>query len=302
MTLLSVVVTVVDAGAALERCLVALEQQSDAPPFEVLVPWDPTVAEVERLSARFAAFRFVPMGRIWTGRSATSAAGRHELIDRRRAEGLASASGDLIALLEDRGVPRRDWVRELLAEHERLPHAVIGGPVELARSGRLAWAAYACDFGRYQPPLAPGPRSYVTDVNVSYERRALESTRELWRVRYQETTVHWTLARAGETLYLSDRFVVDEMRDDLTFGALLEERFAAGRFFAATRARISSRSRRLLHALLSPLLPLLLLWRYLVERRGAGRRRPPVGTAGLFALLAVASSLGELVGEITGED
>jgi len=302
MSLLSVVVTVVDAGAALERCLAALEQQRDAPRFEVLVPWDSTVDGIEQLAARFADFRFVAMGRIWTGRSATSAAGRHELIDRRRAVGLASARGDLVALLEDRGVPRPDWVRELLAEHERHPHTVIGGPVEIARPGRLAWAAYACDFGRYQPPLTPGPRAYVTDVNVSYERRALESTRELWRERYQETTVHWALARAGETLYLSDRFVVDEMRDGLTFGALLEERFAAGRFFAATRARISSWGWRLLHALLSPLLPLLLLWRYLVERRGAGRRRPLVGTAGLLALLAVASSLGELVGEITGRD
>ena len=38
MPMLSVVVTIVDAGPALERCLAALEAQESGPELEVIVP------------------------------------------------------------------------------------------------------------------------------------------------------------------------------------------------------------------------------------------------------------------------
>jgi GT2 family glycosyltransferase len=39
---LSVIVTIVDGGETLERCLTALANQEAAPSFDVLVPWDDT--------------------------------------------------------------------------------------------------------------------------------------------------------------------------------------------------------------------------------------------------------------------
>jgi hypothetical protein len=142
----------------------------------------------------------------------------------------------------------------------------------------------------------------VSDVNVSYKRRALEATRPLWRERYQETIVHWALLEAGETLWLTDSFVVDQMRDGLRLGPLLAERFAAGRFFAATRVRNGGRAERLGRVLAMPALPFLLLARHLAERRRAGRSRPPRGTAATVALLSLAMAWGELAGEVTGRD
>ena len=302
MPRLSVVVTVVDGGATLERCLAALAAQRAAPDTEILVPWDASVSGIELLAARLPGVEFLAMGQVSTRRPATSPAGLHELIDRRRAVGLAAARGEIVALVEDRGVPRPGWAEGVLAAHADLPHAVIGGPIDIARPGRLAWAVYACDFGRYQPPVEPGPRGYVSDVNVSYKRHAIEATRELWRERYQETIVHWALLDAGETLFLSDRFVVEQMRDGLALAPLIGERFTAGRFFAATRARGASPGVRLLRALAAPALPFVVLARHLRLRRGAGRRRPPLGTALLVGVLLVASSCGELAGEISGRD
>jgi hypothetical protein len=143
----------------------------------------------------------------------------------------------------------------------------------------------------------------VSDVNVSYKRRVLEPTRPLWSRRYEETTLHRAIQRGDDDeLYLSDAFVVDQLREQARWSALVRERFAAGRRFAATRARESGGSRRLLRALLTPALPALLLGRAQRESRGAARRRPPFGTAAALAVLATASSLGELVGEITGRD
>jgi hypothetical protein len=303
MTTLSVVVTVVDGGEALARCLAALAVESAAVELEVLVPWDASVAGAGELAARHPRVRFLALGELATARAAASSAAWHERIDRRRAAGLAAASGEIVALIEDRGAPRRGWARGLLAEHERLGHAAIGGAVDFAGGTRWAWAAYLADFGRYRPPIAPGPRAYLTDVNVSYRRRALAATRELWRERYHETTVHWALARAGETLYLSDRFAVEQRRSPPRPGALLAERWSSGRLFAATRARELGRGRRLALAALTPALPALFVARDLARRarRPDDGARPPLGTAVALALAAAAWSVGELAGYLTAE-
>lgn len=300
MTRLTAVVTVVDGGEATEHCLGVLVEDAAGIELEVLVPWDASLGEIGALQARFPSVGFLPLGELSTARPAASSAAWHERIDRRRAAGLAAASGDLVALIEDRGVPRPGWARGVLAEHRRLPHAVIGGAVEFGGGSPLAWAAFLADFGRYRMPFEPGPREYVTDVNVCYKRGALEATRALWRERYHETTVHWALARAGETLYLSDRFVVEQRRRSPRLVSLLGERFSSGRLFAATRARESSLAKRLALAALTPALPGLFLVRALRHRRGPGGRAPRGTTAALTLLLA-AWSAGELAGYATAD-
>ena len=300
--LLSVVVTIVDGGETLARCLDALSRQRESPSLEVLVPWDASVPGMAELERRFPGFTFLPLGRLETQRPVRSPAGQHELYDRRRSAGLARAGGELIAILEDRGVPRPDWARQMATLHRSMPHAVIGGAIENARDTSLNWAVYFCDFGRYQLPFEGGPREYVSDVNICYKRRALEATRDLWATRYHETTVHWALQRQGETLYLSPQVAVDQMRDGLRMGSLLRERFGWGRLFAYTRAREIPAGRRLMLAILSPALPPLLWWRHLRGRmqRGAGVDRYLRAGLAVFLLLT-AWSAGEFLGYLTGE-
>ena len=297
---LSVVVTIVDAGEALERCLSALAAQQNPPPLEVIVPWDDSVREMASLAVRYPQFHFLPMGTIDTQRHKFSAAGQHELYDRRRAAGLAIASGEIVAMVEDRGVPRPDWAGTMVQLHGQLPHAAIGGAIENGRSSVLHWAVYFCDFGRFAGPFSPGPRRWVSDINVGYKRRALERTRHLWHERYHETTVHWALERGGDTLYVSPGPVVDQMRGPLRLGDLMLERFAWGRLFASTRAVESIWPTRLALALLTPFLPPLLLARQAAAQlpRNPGRF---IKAAPLVLLLLVSWSLGEAVGDITGE-
>jgi hypothetical protein len=297
---LSVVVTIVDAGDALERCLTALAAQRNAPDLEVVVPWDDTVAGVTAMAARFPACRFLPLGPVATSRRSDSAAGQHELFDRRRAAGLAAATGDVVAILEDRGAPRTDWAATMARLHTELPHAVIGGAIENGRTSLLNWAVYFCDFGRYHLPFAAGPRAWVSDVNIGYKRRALDATRDLWRDRYHETTVHWALERAGETLYLSPELAVDEMRDGLSLGRVLGERMAWGRLFAYTRAREVSWAKRLAWAALTPVLPLVLLARHVREQSAKRQTFARFLSASPLVLLLLASwSLGEAIGYVT---
>ena len=297
---LSVVVTIVDAGEALDRCLGALAQQHEAPALDVIVPWDDSVSGIDLLRARFPAFTFLAMGRVATSRSHEGAAGQHELFDRRRAAGLAAATGDVIAIVEDRGVPRPEWARTMIRLHAELPAAAIGGAIENGRKHWLNWAVYFCDFGRYHLPFDAGPKDWVSDVNIGYKRRALEQTRALWCERYHETTVHWALQRAGETLYLTPALVVDQMRDGIRPGQLFGERFAWGRLFAYTRARELPFARRVGLAVVAPLLPFLLLARHL--RVQAGKPRT-FGTflkvSPMVLLLLTAWSVGETAGYVT---
>lgn len=300
--LLSVVVTVVDGGETLVRCLAALARQENVPTLEVIIPYDESVKGMAPIVARFPAFHFLPIGLVETRRPIDGPAGQHELFDRRRSAGLSRARGDIVAIVEDRGVPRPDWAARLVAMHHELPHAVIGGGVENGRDRTLNWAVYFCDFGRYQLPYAPGPREYVTDVNIGYKRKALDQTRELWKERYHETTVHWALIRSGETLYLSDRFAVDQMRDDLSLGRLVSERVGWGRLFAYTRAREIGGGKRMVLAAMAPVLPLLLFFRLarhqMAKKRTVGKF---VAASPAVLLLLAMWSLGEMIGYLTGK-
>ena len=297
---LSVVVTVVDAGATLRRCLDGLAAQDSPPSMQVIVPFDESIEEVGRLAAHYPGFAFLGMGRIEVARPIDTPGGQHELFDRRRSAGLAAAEGEIVAILEDRGVPDPDWAERVDRLHA-LPHAVIGGAVECGVDRTLNWAVYFCDFARYQLPLDAGPRPYVTDVNISYKRDALEKTRDLWRDRYHETTVNWAIARDGGTLFLTPELVVRQHREGLRLGPVLHERLDWGRLFAYTRVRECTTGRRAMYALLSPVLPVLLFLRHTrMQIQKRARLGAFVRAAPFVAVLLAAWSLGELRGYVTG--
>ncbi len=297
--LLSVIVTIVDGGDVLRRFLEAITRQADAPPLEILVPWDASIPETAAMAEAFPTATFLDLGHIPTERPLRSAAGQHELYDRRRARGLAAARGDLIAILEDRGVPRPDWARNVARLHAQEPFAVIGGAIEPAPSGPLNWAFYVCDFGRYGLPFESGPARWVSDVNVSYKRPALEATRALWEERFREPIVHWALLERGETLYLSADIVEENGRPPTTLGALLPERFDWGRLFGHIRAVRSGLLARLARALFGPLTVLVLLARHARTQRGKGRLGRYLRVLPLVSLLTIAWMAGEAWGLVT---
>jgi hypothetical protein len=294
---LSVVVTVVEGGAALEACLSALTCQHDPPALEILVPYDDTAGGAASIAPRYPQVTFLPMGPVETAADARTARGQHELFDRRRAHGLRAVSGDVVAILEDRGVPTADWARTIARLHAECPWAVIGGSVGNAVDRPMNWAMFFCDFSRYQAPFEAGPAKWVTDVNVSYKRAAIERVRDLWQERYHEPVVHDALRAAGETLYLTPDFSVNEQRSPVAMADALRERIAWGRLFGATRSRGMGPVARLLYLAASPLIPLVLLARL---TRAQWRKGTHVArflrVSPRVALLLLAWSVGEAIG------
>lgn len=297
--LLSVVVTIVDGGEALGRLLNALAQQEDSPPLEILVPFDDTVTEATALRDAFPDATWLALGAPATAAPVTTPAGQHELYDRRRAAALGAARGNLVAILEDRGIPRGNWARTAVRLH-RQPHAVIGGAIEPTRGRLVDWALHVCDFSRYSLPFTQRAVAWVSDVNVTYKREALERTRHLWHERFHEPLVHWELMRRGEVLQLSPELVVDHHRVPRRLAALVRERYGWGRLFGAIRAGTVSRTRRLLLTVAAPLVPPILLLRHATVWIRRGETGRFVLAVPVLLLFLGAWAAGEAVGQLTG--
>ncbi|HTL06575.1 MAG TPA: glycosyltransferase [Gemmatimonadales bacterium] len=297
---LSIIVTIVSGGEALRRCLDAIGAQRDAPPLEILVPFDASAGLSADVRRAYPSIRFLELGVLPTRRPPGSPAGQHELYDRRRAAGLAAARGELVAILEDRGAPRSDWASTMVRLHRGHPHAVIGGAVESVSPDSLNRAFHLCDFERYSLPFESGPRTSISDVNVCYTRQAVETTRAVWTVRFHESRVHAALREVGTTLFLSSEAVVDHRTSYDSLWRLLPERAAWGRLFGALRAAELSWGRRVGYVLAGPVLPFVLLVRH---GRAQWRKRRLASFLRLVPLmlpLLLAWTVGEVWGTLTG--
>jgi len=299
---LSVVVTVVEGADALRRCLEALRVQADAVHVETLVPLDETVRSLAAVVEKFEHARVVDV-ELPSGAGAFESEGeRHELYDRRRTAGLETALGTIVALIEDRCVPDADWASRVVAAHAREQVGALGGAVESAATGLLQWAVYFCDYGRYQLPFTREVRDYVSDVNVSYTRQALDGTREAWRERYNEAVVHGVLRERNQDLVLDPEVVVAHGRLEMGLASGLVERFHWGRVFGGTRLPSASPATRLIRTALTPVLPLVVWARLLqqrLERRGRSLGVFVAATPAILLFLA-AWSVGEAAAYVTG--
>src|SRR5690242_18055648 len=136
----------------LEPCLEALLEQENAPPTEIIVPYHPAVSGIDALRRKYPAVRFLEIShlRTYTGRG-----GSREHHDELRACGLGIATGSIVALIEDHGIPAPDWSAHLVEAHKGR-FAAVGGAIENGIDRPLNWAVYFCDFLRYQTPLPTG--------------------------------------------------------------------------------------------------------------------------------------------------
>jgi hypothetical protein len=279
----------------LAGCLEVLQRQIEAPSMEIIVPYGDTDG-VDALAKRFPDVRFL---RVVDPEVTKRKAGSREHHDVLRARGLAAARGAIVALLEDQGRPEPRWSANILAAH-RADAAAIGGAIENGIDRPLNWAVYFCDFAKYQNPLPAGPSRFASDANTCYKRAALESVRTLWQRSFREVVVNGALVAAGKSVLLSPDIVVHQHRSGLELRAALAERFVWGRSYATTRSAMLSRPRRLLYALLSPLLPPVMLSRM---ARLAWQRGRHVGkfvaAIPLLVLLTCSWSAGECLGYLS---
>jgi hypothetical protein len=300
---LTVIITVVDAGVSLERCLQALADQTDPPSMEVLIPYDHISRSVREFVDRFPDFTFIDQGEILGGLIPKNAFEEHKFIDARRSAAIEMAKGELVSILDDRGVPRNDWAATMVQMHEEFPdYSVIGGAVENGENKSLNWAAFICDFGRYQPPLEDDDPEYVSDTNICYKREALDCVREFWRdQRFDEAQVNWALRRKGKKLKLSDRPRTLQIREPMSIARMAGERYHWGRNFGQSRVSSISGFERFKLCLLMPFLPIVLIVRYFRRQLEKGHHvKEFVISLPALTLLILFWTAGEFIGYCEG--
>lgn len=298
----SVLITVVGGAECVRRCLLALRPQLKRIAGEIIVPYDLWSKPIGELEVEFPEVRFHFITELGAAANANIPAHQHRLYDLRRAVGLSLARGRLIAMTEDLAIPADDWLCQILAVHRQHPHGVIGGSIDNAIDSPMNWALYYCDHGRYGSPLPAREAEYVSDINISYKREALESIREVWREAYHETTVHWALRDRGVALRLDPALKVYKHRPPISFLRAIRERAEWGRIFAETRVAAIGLWQRIYFAVFSPLLPALLLAR--AFKHMLRQRRTLVQLAMILPLviaLLAGWSWGELIGYVCGE-
>jgi hypothetical protein len=286
----SVGVVALFGAAPLAGCLRALAEQTrepGAPRCELVVAYDPALADVPPLAAQFPGVRFVAS----EGRAPTEVA----------AAAVAEARAPIVLLTEDHCLPAPGWVRALQTALEAPERAVVGGVMDTDSAAPATdFALFLVEFFRYLPPGREGPAPTLTVCNAGYRRAQLDAIAPVGRGRFHETEVHDALRARFGALWLVPAARV-RMRRRVRLRDAAGERYAFGRLFGCTRRAALAPAARLVYALAALALPVLLAARL----ARAVLARPALRRASLRALpasavLLVAWSLGESLGVLTG--
>ncbi len=290
--LLSVVVVTVYNTGYLANCLHALHNQVDTPRTEVIAVYDDRIKDVNPLKKQYPWVRFIHV----RGRR------RQESL---RAAGVRSAHGEIIALTVDHCTPEEDWCAVIYKAHLNSSAAAIGGVIEKGTQPGTAinWAVHLydyCNYGYYQRPVLSGPAYDLSDCNVSYKQSAISEVVDAWRESFQVTMVNKVLVNQGKTLWLLPDMVVYQHRN-ISIKRAFQIAFRRGRLFSTERVGGYTLSKRLLYIAASPLLPLVLLGRFLKNIVLKRLYFPKaIQVFPLIIVLSILWSSGEFVGYLTG--
>ena len=282
---ITVAVVGICGAAHLARCLDGLGVQEAAPPFDILVVYDPHLTDVPALQERYADVRMV------------ANEGQRTPLEL-AARAVQQASGDLVILTEDHCVPDPDWVKRLY-EAQQPGRAAVGGVVRPPiDASAVDWAFYYVDFFRYMPPTDAGPAPSLTVCNVAYRAAYLAVIAPLWKDIFHETAINGALELHFGALWLEPKAGV-RMRRNVKFRDAVYERYAFGRLFGCTRLEFAPRWSRLFYAVFAPFLPLLLLGRMTGKALRAGASLDLIRACPPLVAMVLAWSWGEWLGYVT---
>lgn len=216
----SVVINTYNRAASLRQTLAALRLQTHAD-FEVVVVNGPSTDDTDRVLAEFA-------GAVRVYRCPETN------LSKSRNVGLSASAGDVVAFIDDDGIPEPQWLEELAAAYDGPRVGGAGGIVYDHTGAALQFAASVCDrFGNPRfdvpPPYAayqsPGadPFVHLLGTNSSFRRAALAEVGGFdEEIEYfmDETDVCLRVTDAGYRVRLLDRapvhhkFLASHLRSD----------------------------------------------------------------------------------------
>jgi len=249
---ISVVLATRHGRDGIARALESLCRQSRSDALELVIVAEaseamPTLREAE--AARFAAHRIVELPVIESKASANAAGARR-------------ANAPIVAFAEDHAFADPHWAESLLSSFEDAKVAAVGPRVRNANpASKVSWCDLVSNYGDWMSAEDSGPRETLPGFLSAYRRAALdpyEDRLEAWLE--VENEMHREMHRQGATLCYEPGAVVDHVNLS-RWQPWLAALFAAGRIYAAERAREWSVARRALYVLAWPAIPFVRLAR-----------------------------------------
>ena len=236
----SVVIAATSGLRTLPACLSALADRWDDRLDVLVVSAD---EPPHALRSRFEGVRWI--------------AAQGSLVPELWADGIAAATGQIVALTTADHRPAPGWVQKIRAAHASTAAVAIGGRiVPPAKAKLLCWAAWFLrysELARWQEPREiPDPAA----DNASYQRAVLRRYAALYRDGFWEPAVHKAMRSDGERLRFDPEIVVT-LQGTPGLAAFLVQRLRHGIEFGSWRAMEFSSFRRIAAILLSPLIPVV---------------------------------------------
>jgi len=289
---LSVIIASVNGPPMIDECLAALAaQRHDSTP-EIIVVDVTGESTVRLIEARYPWVKVVPLAERLS-------------IPNLQVVGLAHATGDVIAIIEDHCIVDQAWCETIIGVHRAEPdYIAVGGAVENGSCERLVdWAVFFCEYSDFMPPLSRRCTTSIPGNNVSYKRRAFDEmgvSRETLTQGFWDQTLHKALLAQGQKFLMEPNMVVYHKKH-FGFWYFLRQRFLYSRYYTGRISASAPLSRRVVRTVATLGLAPLLLAR--VASRVIRKRR--YLQQFLFALpplvvFTVVWAAGEIVGSLLG--
>jgi GT2 family glycosyltransferase len=226
----SVVICTHNGAPTLSECLERARQLS-YPDFEVIVVDDGS-SDASTEIAR--------------GHGATVVGIDHRGLSAARNAGIAQATGEIVAFLDDDAYPDSDWLHYVAAALRKSGHAGIGGPNIPPDDGLVAECVAAAPGGPIHVLISDREAEHVPGCNMAFRKSALEEIGgfdEQFRVAGDDVDVCWRLQEAGWTLGFSAGAVVMHRRRD-SVRRYLKQQYGYGKAEALLERKWPSRYNR----------------------------------------------------------
>jgi glycosyltransferase involved in cell wall biosynthesis len=180
-------------------------------------------------------------------RGATLVQTEHGGLSFARNAGVARATGEIVAFLDDDAYPDSDWLRYVAASLRPNAHAGTGGPnIPPDDDGWIAECVAAAPGGPIHVLISDREAEHVPGCNMAFRKSALEEIGgfdERFRVAGDDVDICWRLQESGRSLGFSAGAVVMHRRRD-TVWRYLKQQYGYGKAEALLERKWPSRYNR----------------------------------------------------------